>query len=338
MATGTRSGIRRPLILAVLSVLGVAAISFGWASASRGFVSSLLLEMGAGLFLFAALLVLEGVLERRIEEVSEESSSALRDVNERVNEVEQGVADVKESVARLDEVGGRTREALKARRDAIDEAFAGFDEAVSPTTVTGLLREAERVEAVSRRGVRVRIGGSHYRLRISMSGNPVETALAEMRGERLVKLTLETPNGRESDSITWVQQDVGEVMATLVERLQVLGEHRPDFDAEHLLRKFRDTVRTAIEAKTTFEAGPGDLGPVIEIPGSQWAITEWGLECLDRYYTIEKERFSEDDWLRHMREKYWVDFDDFDEALGVGRQMYTRELEELAAKQDEAPF
>lgn len=51
--------------------------------------------------------------------------------------------------------------------------------------------------------------------------------------------------------------------------------------------------------------------------GRQWAVTEYGIECRDGSYQIEADRLSEPDWGPHMKEKEWVDFDDFATAYFV---------------------
>jgi hypothetical protein len=62
---------------------------------------------------------------------------------------------------------------------------------------------------------------------------------------------------------------------------------------------------------------------------SQWAVTEAGLECLTESYPIDANRLDETtyrdgetlaDWIVHMVEKVWIDFDQFIDA-------YTRALE-----------
>lgn len=58
--------------------------------------------------------------------------------------------------------------------------------------------------------------------------------------------------------------------------------------------------------------------------GSQWAVTEYGIECRDGTYAIAKIRLREDEaaglkygWVKHMREKAWVDLADFELAFDV---------------------
>jgi hypothetical protein len=49
--------------------------------------------------------------------------------------------------------------------------------------------------------------------------------------------------------------------------------------------------------------------------GRQWAVTEYGVECLDGSYYFDAKRLGEDlpghSWCEHMAEKEWVDIEDF---------------------------
>ncbi len=67
------------------------------------------------------------------------------------------------------------------------------------------------------------------------------------------------------------------------------------------------------------------LGKVIW-HGRQWAVTDYGLECLCFRYDIEKERLWEKEkehgWMDHMGEKNWVDVADFAEALRIARHTH----------------
>ena len=43
----------------------------------------------------------------------------------------------------------------------------------------------------------------------------------------------------------------------------------------------------------------------------QWALTNYGIECLVCKYAIDKSWLTESDWVYHMAEKGWVDLDEF---------------------------
>jgi hypothetical protein len=49
--------------------------------------------------------------------------------------------------------------------------------------------------------------------------------------------------------------------------------------------------------------------------GRQWAVTTFGIECLDGTYTIAKDRLFENvdayGWPLHITQKNWADSDDF---------------------------
>lgn len=47
----------------------------------------------------------------------------------------------------------------------------------------------------------------------------------------------------------------------------------------------------------------------------QFAITDDGIECLVTAYSINKTRLSEQDWIKHMEEKSWVNMADFKKTI-----------------------
>jgi hypothetical protein len=70
----------------------------------------------------------------------------------------------------------------------------------------------------------------------------------------------------------------------------------------------------------------GPLNEPIHWKGRQWAVTGYGIEKRDGTYYIDKERLWEDDdvhpWEKHMKEKDWVDIDDFRAAMTEARKIY----------------
>jgi hypothetical protein len=66
--------------------------------------------------------------------------------------------------------------------------------------------------------------------------------------------------------------------------------------------------------------------PILWI-GEQWAVTDYGIECRDGTYVIEKNRLWEDEesygWRRHMAAKDWVILHDFIQALDWARKHFT---------------
>src|SRR5262249_39693332 len=70
-----------------------------------------------------------------------------------------------------------------------------------------------------------------------------------------------------------------------------------------------------IEAATFY-----DLPPVIDRVGI-WAVCTNGLHCLTESYFIESARFEEEDWVKHMAEKTWVDRTEFSAALSRAQNL-----------------
>lgn len=72
------------------------------------------------------------------------------------------------------------------------------------------------------------------------------------------------------------------------------------------------------EATTRFE-----LGNVISTHNT-WVVTDYGLECLQTYYVIPKERINEPNWLDHVSEKSWCVRSEFRDALEAARMYHNR--------------
>jgi hypothetical protein len=68
------------------------------------------------------------------------------------------------------------------------------------------------------------------------------------------------------------------------------------------------------------------LSEPIHWEGSQWAVTDYGVECRDGTYPIEKRALwmsePEHSWEEHMSEKDWVDLLDFKRAIAFAREKY----------------
>ncbi len=81
-----------------------------------------------------------------------------------------------------------------------------------------------------------------------------------------------------------------------------------------------------IEIETPLH-GEEELEPVIKLFG-QWAVTTYGVECVDGTYFISKSRLWEDEgthgWKRHMAEKEWVHTWEFNDALDYARTIWNK--------------
>lgn len=83
--------------------------------------------------------------------------------------------------------------------------------------------------------------------------------------------------------------------------------------------------------------------------GKQWAVTAYGIECLNGDYEIEADRLAEgfpedeggdssdgilfdDTWAVHMAEKNWVDIDEFATAWLVALALHGTSLDALSVR------
>lgn len=67
-----------------------------------------------------------------------------------------------------------------------------------------------------------------------------------------------------------------------------------------------------------------DIAPII-IRFGQWAVTEYGVECVDEDYSIARERVHESDWADHLVKKPWCNMNDFQDALDEARRLFKNE-------------
>lgn len=61
-----------------------------------------------------------------------------------------------------------------------------------------------------------------------------------------------------------------------------------------------------------------EMAPVVERHG-QWAVTLYGVECVERGYFFPYDRVNELDWVEHMAKKAWCNMFDFVSALESAR-------------------
>jgi hypothetical protein len=102
-----------------------------------------------------------------------------------------------------------------------------------------------------------------------------------------------------------------------------------------------------IEIDRTVVQGLGQAPLEIWWRGAQWAVTAFGIECLDGQYHIPKERLLEGiggdhAWPEHMSEKTWNDNDEFATAWlvaivmhGYGGQITRAQIKQAIAAMDE---
>tara|TARA_R110000868_G_scaffold204328_2_gene452398 strand:+ start:16004 stop:16321 length:318 start_codon:yes stop_codon:yes gene_type:complete len=64
-----------------------------------------------------------------------------------------------------------------------------------------------------------------------------------------------------------------------------------------------------------------EISPIVCRFGS-WVITFYGIENLDHYYQVAKERVHEEGWVDHIRAKRWSNHADFVAALIMAKGLW----------------
>lgn len=79
------------------------------------------------------------------------------------------------------------------------------------------------------------------------------------------------------------------------------------------------------EVKINYGVGEDLSQPIFWI-GVEWAVTSYGIECRDGTYAIEAKNLWQDEpdynWIKHMREKEWVNMIDFRSAFDFARDHF----------------
>jgi hypothetical protein len=210
----------------------------------------------------------------------------------------------------LDELKGQVASRLETAATADAELAKQAREGISIATIAALFRRAQELGAISEDGLRVEVPSRWERLRFQM---PVNRMFPN--APSLFRVSVEYANGGPSGiSVFWSQNQTAiDMLAAVAEAWKRAGEFRVTLrwtpnGFERLIR----TLQVAIKSRS--RDGDEQLSPVIELLGSKWAMTDYGLEYLEEYYPIDRGRLLTDkavaNWRRHMSEKIWAVEDD----------------------------
>jgi hypothetical protein len=281
---------RSVLALGMVTLAGITLVGLGWVIQGRAYLPGLLMQLGTSLMLLVPLALLGFVLENRMRRAEEQ---------------------IRATVAQLDTLTAVTRQRLSEHQRQRDELFDTAQRDPAQGTISLLLTEAAEVGAVVPAGARVALPGTTLRLRFRADGTDVVAQAEEADG---------TIRG----TVPW---HGGETAAVFSERLA--GELRAidrypgssGFDPSAVLRRLLTVVQLGIEARTGERSH--DLGPLIEVPNDQWAISSDGLFSLTRPYRISAKRIfgSHENWPRYMSTQAWVDVPAFEEAYQLARYL-----------------
>jgi hypothetical protein len=266
-----------------LVLLGAAMMTGAFLADRSGnqYWSSLLIELGAALFLGVPLLFLERLINRnatKIVKLGEELESTRRDVQEtrtRIDELPQAMAN---RIA--------AREATDV--DLVDRLRQG----VSEEDIWQLLHRADELRALDARGIRVRSALSELWVRFA----PDLTEEAG-GGEAAVQLSAELRNGDPLVELRrWLSGEAPEeALAQLDDDLDRV-DNRPENATLEPVSVFTRVVG-ALDTVVSLRSGRMKgtrLGPVVELVGD-WAITANGIEHVhDEKRTMEARELLRD--------------------------------------------
>ncbi len=281
---------RSVLVLGSVTLVGVTLVAIGWVIQGQSYVPGLLMQLGTAMMLLVPLALLGFVLEQRLHRAEEQ---------------------IRATAAQLDTLTAVTRQRLSEHQRQRDELFGAAKRDPAQGMIRVLLGEAVEMGAIVAPGARVQLPGSSLRLRFRPDDTDVVAQVEELEGKAL-------------GSVPWHDGEAAGIFAErLAAHLKALDRYPGDsgFAPSTVLQQLLKLVQLGVEARTGERSH--DLGPLIEIPNEQWAISSDGLFSLQRPYHILAQRIvgSHEDWPRYMRTQAWVDIPAFDEAYLLARRL-----------------
>lgn len=301
----------RRVVFGFLVLGGLALIASGWVMQGSDFVPSLLLELGAGLFLFAILFVLESRLGRQLSDIRR---------------------DVEQQRTSLESIRSLSRDLVGKQYTAVADLLEAWDTNLNLESVWSLLNSAQSVGAISADGIRVYLPGPDLErwMRLRAEGTSDHPR---------VLFAVEMADRTEEAHYEWhMDRSPHDAVRDLFEVVRRTGVEWTAFDAAWIFEQALIPIRIGLEAKYRAPRRNRDLEHVVEVPEAQWAITGRGLECTTRHYPIDWWRLWEEDWVDHMEGKGWVDIGEFITALMHARGYFeSRRADAAAARAAHSP-
>jgi hypothetical protein len=278
------------LALGSVTFVGIALVACGWVIEGRAYVPGLLMQLGTAMMLLVPLALLGFMLESRMRQAEEQ---------------------IRATAAQIDSLTAVTKQRLAEHQRQREELLGAAERDPTQEMVLVLLNEAAEMAAVAPSGARVLLPGSSLRVRFRPGGTDVIAQIEEA-------------DGRVLAPVPWHSGETAPVFAKrLASDLRTLDRYPGDssFDPSAVLQHLLKVLRIGIEARSGERQH--DLGPLIELPNDQWAISSDGLFSLQRPYHISAQRLtgSHENWPGYMRNQAWVDLPAFEEAYLLARQL-----------------
>ncbi len=297
----------RSTVWIAIATLGIGLSCILAGALIEDYGQSVLLEMGAAIVLVAPLFILERALEAR-----------LRETESRTSTVERGVKDLREELTRatvrIADLSSAVEGGLNELEVQDDQTLERFSESPTARTLRDLLARMIDLNVISRAGLRVQVPLMYPRIRFAPNADP-----------SAVSVTVEELDGTLIEGFVWDDSSSAvDVMTGAAEALQRKNAFpgRGAFDATNMLQEIVSLCRVGVSKKRS--GSTLDLSPLVERVGEQWAVTIYGLECLEMPYPIHWKRFDERDFKPHVMSKTWVEKDDLHMAWGAAEALHVR--------------
>lgn len=210
-----------------------------------------------------------------------------------------------------DRLGRIVEEKSEERR----RAQQAFQESHRLVHLNACFATAFALGVVSVHGLYIDVPDSEYRVRFEWKAGPPPAVVVH-----LIDSSFRSVNR----PLTWREEDDALLVAKfLAEALEQRGALWPGFDPDRLLNDLCERVCKLIDLRRGC-GGVSDVAAAIYVPNDNWAVTDCGVEGLAPYYPVERSRLSEQDWVHHIGQKTWADYDEVFAVFDAARLLFER--------------
>lgn len=321
-------------MLAAIAAVGIASVVTSWFLQEHTFLLGLLLNVGTGAVLFAALGLLTGQFEERMSEL--EAAQVI--TQQRISNLENRVG-VRPSP---DPLKAEVRKGVKRIWDQRHDTFLRLKRRPTTEKLGQTLNAGERLGRLYSR-VRVSIPQSDFCLDFSdkysrSMGHQLDITL-EGRSEGS-KLLIAEARRRTIDTvwtspvhapkrligIEWYlprRDKITDVMVSIADSLRNLGMNTDNFEPDEILARLIATVAVAYGYRPGYSGPPGpEFSNVYEMPNDQWVVTTEGLSSVFGKQWIPLSRILDDGFIEEIRQQQPDDQakEDLNEAVEAAKE------------------
>jgi len=184
-------------------------------------------------------------------------------------------------------------------------------ENIGPEHVLDLLKTARKQRLISGRGYRIEIPGCrlYVRFRYDQSSNDAT-------------IGVEPTDGRpEFEELSITEKSLASALAEV--RAYCIARGSSDFSAMYPIEEIFRQLR---ELRERGANSPDLIYDIQESLPGNWYIADDGLAHYDPSWDIAHSRLNEQDWIAHLRDKTWFNYDESFHALAVARELLSSGL------------